>query len=222
MNKVFSLIGILLILAMASCKEETEDPVDMGYDYFPVATGFYHIYNVDSIVFDDYNDRVDTFNYKVKMLVEEQFTNDNDIKSFRWKKFVKTDTTNWEFSNNYAIDITDFNLQTVIENVRYINMVFPVAVGNSWDYNAMNTFDKLSSLYTDIDFDQIVLGENYDNCVKIIYQEEVNLIQEFIHYQTYSRNIGMIHRKDVYKEKKSNGRIKGYDLEYQLMEYGQE
>ena len=221
MNKVFSLMGILLLLAIFSCKEETEEAVDMGYDYFPVAIGFYQIYKVDSIVYDDFSDKIDTFNYEVKMIVEEQINNDDNLRKFRWKKYTKTDTTDWKFSNNYAIDFNISNLQTVVEDTRYMNLVFPVSVGNSWNYNAMNTNDKLSSLYTDIEFDKIVLGENYTNCVEIVYQDEVNLIQEFVHTQTYSKNVGMIHRKDVYIEEKSTG-TKGYDLEYQLMEYGQE
>ncbi len=220
MNKVFSLIGIILILAIVSCKEETEEAVDMGYDYFPTEIGFYQIYEVDSIVFDDYNDKVDTFKYQVKMLVEEQLANDDNLTRFRWRKSVKSDTSSWQFSNNYTIDFSDFNLQTVVEDYRYMNLVFPVAVGNSWNYNALNSLDSLSSLYTDIDFDKTVLGEVYTNCVEVTYQDEVNLIQEFVHIQIYSRNVGMIFRKDVYKEEQSD--VKGYNLEYKLMEYGKE
>lgn len=220
MNRVFILIGILLILGLSSCKEETEEAVDMGYDYFPTEVGFYQIYKVDSTVFDDFNDTIYTYSYQVKMTIEEQLINDEDLQRFRWRKSTKTDTTNWTFCKNYSIDINKSNLQTVIEDVRYMNLVFPVSVGNTWDYNSMNTFDSLSSIYTDINFDKTILGENYTNCVEVTYQDDVNLIQEYVHIQLYSRNVGMIHRKDIYKEEQ--GSVSGYELEYQLIEYGKE
>ena len=221
MNNKFALILLVIIAFSFSCKKETEEPIEMGYDFFPTEEGFYQIYEVDSIVWDDNDNEIYTFSYYVKLRIIDTFIDNTDNEAFRWRKSVKTDTTNWNFSNNYTISKDKSSLETVIENRRLTNLVFPVVAGSSWDYNAKNNDKELNSIYTDVDYQLTIFDNIYENCAKAQYEENVNLIQEFVNFEIYAKGVGMIKRKHIHKESKLNG-ISGYNVEYNLLEYGNE
>ena len=221
MKKHLALLLLLAITLAYSCKKETEDSIDMGFDYFPTEVGAYHIYSVDSIVFDDYNNRIDTFSFKVKMEFISTFTDNANNEAYRWRKSSKTDTTDWAFCSNNTITKSKSNIETVVENVRFVNLIFPVVAGNTWDANAKNSESKIASIFSDVDFDETILGKTYQNCALASYEDEVNLIQEFVHYEIYAKNIGLVKRKRIHKELKTSG-TSGYNVEYLLLEYGKQ
>jgi len=109
----------------------------------------------------------------------------------------------------------------VVENVRFVNLIFPVVAGNTWDANAKNSESKIASIFSDVDFDETILGKTYQNCALASYEDEVNLIQEFVHYEIYAKNIGLVKRKRIHKELKTSG-TSGYNVEYLLLEYGKQ
>lgn len=212
---------VIIISIASSCKKETEEPIDFGLEYFPTKEGFYQIYKVDSIAYDDYTNTIDTFSFYVKMKIQESFLDNENNEAYSWHKYTKTDTTSWLFCDNNTITKTSMSLETVVDNIRLINLTFPVVAGNTWDLNAKNINDAVNSIFTDVDYSKSILGTNYNSCATASYEEEVNLIHEFIFNETYSKNIGMIHRKRVHKELKNN-KIKGFDLEYNIIDYGNE
>jgi len=219
MNKL-SYILIAIVIFLASCgKDEIEEPVDMAYDYFPVETGNYSIYKVDSIVWDDFNNTIDTFSFEVKLLVDEEFTDNAGRKSYWWKKSIKDDKGDFIFNNNYTITKTTDRLETVVENIRSLMLIFPFSAGSTWDFNALNSDEEKQAICTDFDYKTNILNKTYEKCASIQYVDDVNLIQEFEHEEIFARNIGMIYKKQVHKEQKTNG-WRGYYLEYKLLENG--
>jgi len=221
MNNKFYLLILLIIAFVFSCKKETEEPIEMGYEYFPTEIGFYQIYEVDSVVWDDNNNSMYSFNYFVKLKIVDAFIDNTNNEAYRWRKSVKTDTTNWKFSNNYTLTKTSSSLESVIENNRFINLIFPVRAGGLWDYNAKNNNKAANSIYTDVAYSETIINNTFDECAKAQYEEEINLIQEFANYEIFAKNVGMIKRKHIHKETKING-VSGYNVEYNIIEYGNE
>lgn len=211
-------ILVIMLAFVYSCKKSEQETINMGYNYFPLITNSYSIYQVDSIAWDDYNTTVDTFHYQVKLIVDSQYFDNENRESYRWKKFVKNDTNTWVFNTNYTLTITNDRLESVQENVRYIKLIFPVVAGASWDYNSLNTDLASKTQYSDVDYQTKVLNQNYDSCATVTYQDELNLIQEFFYEEKYARNVGMIYSKHINKRKLSTG-LQGYSVVYQLLEH---
>lgn len=211
-------ILVIMLAFVYSCKKSEQQTINMGYNYFPLITNSYSIYQVDSIVWDDYNTTVDTFHYQVKLIVDSQYFDNENRESYRWKKFVKNDTNTWVFNTNYTLTITNDRLESVQENMRYIKLIFPVVAGASWDYNSLNIDLASKTQYSDVDYQTKVLNQNYDSCSTVTYQDELNLIQEFFYEEKYARNVGMIYSKHINKRKLSTG-LQGYSVVYQLLEH---
>jgi len=221
MKKLSFILISIIITTFYACEKDTESPVNMGYNYFPIETANYSIYQVDSIVWDDYNQTIDTFHFVVKLLIDSSFTDNSGRLSYRWKKYLKNDSSQWVFNTNYTITKSSQRLETIEENMRYIKLIFPVVAGSNWDSEALNIDDATNAIYSDVDFATSILNINYDSCAQVIYEEEVNLIQEIVHHEIYARDVGMIYRKDIHKQNKLNF-LQGYNVEYKLIEYGQE
>lgn len=213
------IIILITIIAFAfSCKKNEQETVNMGYNYFPLKTNNFSIYQVDSIVYDDYNDTIDTFSYQVKLVVDSKYFDNENRESYRWSKYVKNDSSQWTFNTNYSLTITNERLEAVHENTRYIQLIFPVTVGVSWDYNSLNIGNASQAQYSEVDYKTSILNNNYDSCTTVTYEDEVNLIQELVFEQKYARNVGMIYSKQINKKKTSTG-LQGYSVIYQLIEY---
>jgi len=70
--RILSLISIFIGLSLQSCREDPAfiEP-DLGYDYLPLVSGAYIIYDVDSIVYNDFTRDTDRYSYQIKEEVGE-------------------------------------------------------------------------------------------------------------------------------------------------------
>ena len=221
MYKLIFITAFILGILSSCGKKETEEPINMGYNFFPIERGVYNTYEVDSIVWNDFTNSIDTFSFNIKLIVDSQFIDNAGRTSYWWKKYVKTDTTNFTFANNYTITKTDNRTETVIENIRYINLIFPMYAGAKWNSNSLNSDDATDAICDDIDFQQNILNHMYDSCASIIYKEEIDLVNELVHKEVYARNVGMIYKKQIHKVELISG-LRGYSVEYKLSDYGKE
>jgi hypothetical protein len=217
MKKSLLLVVFSLVL-LASCKKESEQSLNTGSNYFPVAVNNYWIYQVDSIVYDNFNNTITPYHYQVKIVMDSSFVDQSGRTSFWTKRYFKTDTTSWTFVNNFSYTKTAQRIEIVDQDVPFIPLIFPVIAGSSWNPNAMNSLEQLEAEYTDVDYRKIIQSNSYDSCAFASYIEDVNLIQEKIYYEIYARGVGMIYRKHTDKEIQNNA-TRGYQLEYFLTEY---
>lgn len=216
---IFLAFGFLL----ASCTKEVEEPQDMGYDYFPVEQGLFISYEVQSIIWDDNNQTVDTSNYQIKMVIDTLFSDNMSRPSYRWIRYTKTDTSNWVYDHTFALTKTTDRLETVEGNNRYVRLAFPVRLGNHWDQNAFNTNDQLETKYIDVDVAKTILGINFSQCAIALIEDNSSLINEYYQEEIYARGVGMVQKIDTHIDKKITGEIsKGYKHIYRAYKYGKE
>ena len=81
---------LLLPLLIFACSKVNQsfDPVDLGYDYFPLNLGIERIYQVDSIVFDSFNNRPEkssSTHYIREVVVED--IGDSEGEVFRVERY---------------------------------------------------------------------------------------------------------------------------------------
>jgi hypothetical protein len=130
------LILLFFILFTGSCKRSEKDEVfhDPGYAYFPVNPGHEVIYDVDSVIYDDFNDTVVTYTYQLKELIAGYFVSANGQGSQRIEWYYRDqDTSEWSFQHAGSSTRTLYTAELVKDNERIIKMVFPVQPSKSWN-----------------------------------------------------------------------------------------
>jgi hypothetical protein len=222
LRKVWILALALMAGLMFSCSKEEGEPTDMGYDYFPLEQGSYIIYTVESIIWDDNDQTIDTTNYRVKMQIDTTFTDNLGRLSYRWLRYIQADTaTRWTYDHTFALTRTAERMESVEGNNRFVRLAFPVKTAISWDVNAFNTEDALQAKYIDVGFSKSIGGKTFDDCALVLLEDNSSLINEYYQEEVYARGIGMIRRYDRHVDKKFTGEItKGYQHTYSILTYG--
>jgi len=228
LNKKVLYINIYIILAFAvgfllSCKKDkVEPPIDVGYDYYPNKVGNYIIYQVDSIVYDDFTGTVDTFAYQLKELIESDFIDNQERNTQRIERYNKAnDTLPWILKDVWYANRTNTTAEKVEENVRYIKLIFPVKLRQEWNGNTFNFFEpeiyKYSDLYKSFDANSL----HFDSTITVIQKEELNLILDDYAIEIFAKNVGLVYKKYRHLEKLPDGTInKGLDLTYTIQSFG--
>ena len=187
-----------------SCKkDEVIKPLDIGYNYFPVDTGFWVEYKVDSIVWNDfYPDddprHIDTFSFKIKEYNESNFIDNEGRLALRIERYKKSsDTTNWFLKDVWFANKSSDAAEKVEENERFIKLVFPVKEGAIWHGNAFNTWDVWDYEYQNVDTYTQINGISFDSSLTVLQADEFNLIARVYSVEKYVRNIGLVYKEYI-------------------------
>ncbi len=194
-------------LLLASCKKDDPVTIDAGYDYFPVNIGHTLIYDVDSIVYDDFfvPTKIDTFRFQIKEVVESQFTDNTGKPAYRIERFRRTsDTLSWSIVNVWVAARTSTTAERVENNTRYLKLVFAAREGREWNGNTFNNMDEQLYEYTAVDAPYAIAGFSFDSTLTVLQNEELNIVQDEFEQEVYAKHIGLV-RKDFRNLEKQPG-----------------
>lgn len=227
-KRYFPLIPIFLFTILFSCKKDTLDPVDVGYSYYPVSTGHWIWYEVDSTVWDDFYPvdsplHVRNYHYDIKEVIESEYYDNEGRLTQRLERYQKLcDTCEWFIKDVWAVNLTPSTVEKVEENYRFVKMIFPIENNTSWDGNAFNILDEQDYEYDDIFDAYTINGHSFDSTVTVIEKIDSNAIEASKQYEVYAKNVGMVFRRyrDVRINNLTHEIISGQDYTFKLISYG--
>ena len=245
---IFFCIAIFII---ASCKKETATVnFNLGYEYFPVDSGSYIIYRVDSVLYNNF----DPSNFKrfstsyLKEIVKEQYIDNLGRTAKRLERYTR-DSINkpWSLYNVWYIVKNKTNVEKVEDNIRYIKLTFPVIKNNSWRgnkyvetkpsfinlrYNSTYSFNwtyNITGINERYSFGDI----NSDSTLTVLQAADSSLIQKVYSFERYAKNIGMVYKEfwrldaqinpdSVPQQNYENKTVFGFLVKQQAIAYGKE
>lgn len=242
--KIKGYIAAFFSLSMLfySCAPVVEPPIDMGYNFFPLDTGRYYIYNVDSIyIYCDLSVN-DTSHYQVKEYYESVVLDANNDPVIRIERYYRADSTqSWTLMTPdiWFVDSTITRLEKIEENIRLVKMNFPVSEGLTWNGNAYNVLGPQDYTYLQVDVPFTNGIFSFDSTVTVEQFNDTNMIEHYYFSETFARNVGMVAKKEIGIEQLKNTDIqcpataipwytvpsmqrirKGYLVTYKLIDYG--
>jgi hypothetical protein len=197
----FLVFGLLLII---SCKKESVKAPDAGYGYFPSKVGTWIIYDVDSTVYPDNGADTVFYKYQLKEIIESVFTDNEGRQALRIERYkrnyqqgVPYDSIPWTLTDVWSANKTPTKLEMVEENIRYIKLVFPVKIFNTWNGNAQNAFDEWIYKYSDMDKPRNTGTLSFDSTALVVQKDLENPIEKQYYIEVYARNVGMVSKKII-------------------------
>ena len=143
MNKKF-LPAILLLVSFSaiffSCTKESDNKYgnDLSRGYYPLALGRYVVYDVDSTIWDDYNQVKTIHKYQMRYTIADTFFDNSNRKSYRIDVHIRNnDSLPWKTHRVIEVTPTNTGLEYTEANIRFIKMIFPVANDLEWKGNAL-------------------------------------------------------------------------------------
>ncbi|MCS6824708.1 MAG: hypothetical protein NZ529_10465 [Cytophagaceae bacterium] len=200
-----------LIFLSVSCRTKKNEPDGsiIGYDYYPIQTGLFYIYEVTERKYNGILNGQESYSdtlYYVKELIFTPITI-NDETKYQVYRFYKTATAP-TFDDQPDSVWTVFNDRSKIikaeNNYRYIKLIFPPENGRTWDGNALNFFgiDIYTAAQYRKPFSYTVNNEtkNYPSTVTVIQEDEKNLVNKDYRIEVYAQGVGMVYKQSEYYE----------------------
>lgn len=212
-------IGLLalLIIGFTACEDEfIKVDSTQNEAYYPLIVGNYVVYQLDSIIYDDFDGTDTTITLYVRELVESKFIDAGGKEVYRIERAYKRNLANTWGSAGYDIWFANFdgsNAEKVEENQRYIKLAFPLRLGKEWLGNQhINTQPiddggidsmipnplvyldgwtyEVTSLHQPLTFNNL----SFDSTVTIVQQQYGIQTDTIGGQEIYAKNVGLIYK----------------------------
>lgn len=216
--------ALILGFILLACQKQEGEQAFLGYDYYPLEEGRWIIYQVDSIVYDDFLQETRQYSYQVKEVQEAFFTNSQQNQIMRLERFYRADELSpWQFKNTWTAQRTSGNAQKTEENQTFVKMVFPVKRSQLWNGNAFNHKSSQEYRYIDLHQSFQIPAGVFDSTITVLQKSFTTLISEEYQYEVYAWQEGLIYKKFRNLQKQIDGSITaGVDYSYTLVEKGKD
>jgi hypothetical protein len=205
--KYVMLVMCITGITFISCKKDQQQPGNtyMGYDYFPNNVGHYVIYQCDSIIINPLSTHVppfDTFHYQIKEVIDSIFLNNSGQPTQRIVRYKRTnDSIPWTniFTSEkvWTGNLLSNNAQRQEDNYRYIKLVFPLTLNETWNGNAMNTLGTWNYQYTTLNTPATINGTLFDSTLTVMQLNNPNLQGNRFYEEQYATGVGLIYKEVV-------------------------
>lgn len=220
MRKVlFPLIATAFFLNSCSKSTETLSSPKIS-EFFPLTVGKYITYSLDStVVYENFGQTINVHSYQVKLVVDAQVTDNLGRPAYRIIRYIRTSPANaWTPDNTFLAVPTDFTMEFIENNLRFLRMKEPIREGFSWKGNTyIDTYSLNSNLkymddwdyaYDSLDVPLTINGFTLDSTVKVLQRDETigtpsnPASYSEINYaaEKYARGLGLVYKKFLHIE----------------------
>ena len=227
------LLGIALVILLYSCKDTTEDPADdpdaaSFYRYFPLDSGSFVIYQVDSVIHEFIDDNtnnpdsvVTEYSYQVMEQIDSSYLDGEGDQAWRISRYYRTDSASaWSFTSVWSAKRLNNSAQKVEENIRYIKLSFPVKLNKSWNGNLYNFFPEEDYTYTEVNEPLSLSNLEFDSSLTVVQLEDFNLIHRIFKQEKYATGVGLIYSERDSLNINALGNItNGFEFRQQVIGY---
>lgn len=215
-KRLLPLLFIAALATLAACQKEN----DTNYNgneptrgYYPLTRGHYVLYDVDSTIYDDFNQTDSVYHSQVRYEVADSFRDNQNRLSYQVDvRSRKDDSSGFQTNDVFFVTPTLSGLEVVQNNLRFTKLVFPVAAGTSWKGNSqIPTADQDLQFFNDWNYTYYNIGgayntgrANFDNTVTV-QQVDDSLNSPELMPETYAErrfskeiyayNAGLIYRE---------------------------
>lgn len=204
-NIRFLLLTFSLSALFLSCSKDKDTATNFlpPDDYYPLKIGVWHIYDVDSISYNDFTDPVtiDSISYQVKEELTDTFFDLEGNLSYeitRSKRASKNSSVNietqpWKISDIWWVKKVNGNINRIEENIRYVSLLNSISEGKKWNGNAFNHINQWDYTYTNINKEY----EEYTNTITVLQRAEDVVIIYRDYKEVYAKGIGLVSRTRI-------------------------
>jgi len=218
-------VRLLGLLALASCKNETLPPLSLEPSVYSLQPGNEFVYQVDSIHYNDFSNRIDTFRFQMRERVDSVIEQSSSTKKIRiFQESLDPSTQSWNPISTVLVTYAPGVVRTTEDNNQFIRLILPIYEGNSWKGNVLTNNDPWNNdweyYYYDVSRSKEINGRNFDSTVSINWVESTTFIDEMLGEETYAQGLGRIYRRFKNIRFKTNGNIEsGTDVTWKIISW---
>ncbi|MEO7802267.1 MAG: hypothetical protein ABIR81_09715 [Ginsengibacter sp.] len=235
--KLQALLITALVFCFVSCKKSTETVEALpAAAYYPLDTGKYISYRLDSTLFINFGERDTVISYDVMDKVDAKFIDNAGRPAFRILRSIRTDASQqWQANNTFMAVYGEKGVELIENNLRFLKLVDPVKTGFSWKGNSyvetgsftsdVNYLGGWNYAYDSVNVPLMIGAQIIDSTIKIVQADEFfgdDPSSGFAVYseknysiEKYAKGIGLVFKDFLHWEYTgASGGSKGYYIGY--------
>lgn len=207
---VFLILPLGLGLLLFSCRDKT-DTLNIDYQtaYFPLDSGHYVTYQVDSIFSYSSDAARDTQSYQLMEVVGDTFYDNLGELNYELNLYRRENSNaQWNFDRKWYAKKGDRNVQKQEDDLRFIKLVFPPEQNKSWNGNAYIPDNDNYKDFKDWDYFFVNVNEPYsinsfsfDSSLTVSGVDDETFISKRKRKEVYAKNVGMVYQEYELKKK---------------------
>lgn len=220
MRKVSLFVIIISSAIFSACNKDAE-VLDLPAinDHYPLQVGKYVTYSLDSTVFINFGTKDTIINYQVKHQVDGQLTDNLGRPAYRVTRYIRKTAANaWVPDNTFMAVPTDFAMEFIENNMRFLKLKGPIREAFTWKGNSfIDTYSLNSNVkylddwdytYENVNMSETVGTFNLDSTLSVNQRDEIignpndpNSYSEInFGVEKYAKGIGLVYRNFLHIE----------------------
>ena len=220
MKKVSLFLMIISSIVFSACNKDAEVlNLPAINDYYPLQVGKYVTYNLDSTIYINFGTKDTVVKYQVKHQVDGTLTDNLGRPAYRVTRYIRKTAANaWVADNTFMAVPTEFAMEFIENNMRFIKLKSPIRDAFTWKGNSyIDTYSLNSNVkylddweytYEDVNTSQTVGTFNLDSTLSVNQRDEVignpndpNSYSEInFGAEKYAKAIGLVYRNFLHVE----------------------
>ncbi|MGB4843525.1 MAG: hypothetical protein WBP16_03610 [Ferruginibacter sp.] len=217
MRKQFLFLALITVIIFAACKKSTDVlETNTVNEFYPLQVGKYITYDLDSTVFINFGTKDTIMKYQVKHEIDAEIMDNLGRPAYRVIRYIRKTAANpWVADNTFMAVQTDFTVEFIENNMRFIKLKGPVRDGYTWKGNSyidLNIYGRYLEdwdyVYDGVNTSTTVGSFTLDSTLNVNQRDEVignpgdiNSYHE-INFSTekYAKGLGMVYRDFIHIE----------------------
>lgn len=220
MRKVCFILFVVSVLIFNACKKSTEvlDTATVS-EYYPLKIGKYITYNLDSTIFINFGTAQSVVNYQVKHQVDALITDNLGRPAYRIIRYIRKTAANpWVPDNTFMAVSTDFTIEFIENNMRFLKLKGPVRDAYTWKGNTyIDTYSINSNVkylddwdytYDSVNVKKTIGIFTLDSTLKVTQRDEIignpndpnSYSEKNFGAENYAKGLGLVYRNFLHVE----------------------
>ena len=191
-------VFIALLVGSVSCsdpKEESPNTIP-GQEYFPLQTGGFIIYNVDSTRI--IQNVESAYHFQLRVTVGDSFKNGEGNITYRLQRDKRTDVSQpWKAAGTWSAYESDMQAVVTEGTISYIKLAFPTSAGTGWNGNALNSLGGEDLCGNNTKCDHYVVTGMDGDTILVTQEDRDDPIMLDKRIERYTKNIGLTYKEST-------------------------
>lgn len=219
LSLLFTCYCLLFTFLISSCNKTETYPSKSLEEYYPLTSGKYIIYQLDSLKYISFGTRDTIISCEVKYQTDTIVTDNLGRKAWRIFRYIRKDNNHSWIPDATFMAVSDAHQIEFIENnLRFIKLRAPLENDFSWKGNVyIDTYSANSELkyldnwdytYTDLGHSENIGGIDLSDLITVNQRDEVigdpndsgSYSEINFGQEKYAKGIGMVYKKFFHRE----------------------
>ncbi|SOD80786.1 hypothetical protein [Spirosoma fluviale] len=194
-------ICILLILlwtAFGGCRSGRDASILPEYDFIPVETGRYTIYDVQETQYTRNTPPVQR-TYRLKETIGPAYNDVTGQPAYRLLRYRRiSDDQPWQPDSIWSVRLVNNEVIRTENGQDFVKLLYPASDGLIWNGNRYNVFKPNRYEARNVGQPFSVSGKEFRSTITVVAQDDSTLIGQTKRVDVYAHQIGMIYKERTY------------------------